>query len=145
MVSFKSREESHADQKTCLCHVRCNRCSCICDRFGCAKRSSQEEEKDRSSGSRAGNGAGAVADVLGSSLRASLREEGRPELQLRQRLLRYEGSGERCQAGSMQASKGGRQEEEVRVSHNRIAGQNSKRAAALQRPFAFWATRFRLF
>jgi len=34
--------------------------------------------------------------VLGSPLCAGLREEGRPELQLHQRLLRDEGRGERC-------------------------------------------------
>jgi hypothetical protein len=90
MVSFKSREESHAYQKTCLCHVRGGDCSCIRDRFGCTKRSSQEEEKGSGGGPSAGHAAGAAADVLGSPLCAGLREEGRPELQLHQRLLRNE-------------------------------------------------------
>src|SRR4029453_12259355 len=116
MVSFKSREESHADQKTCLCHVRGSGCSCIRDRFGWAKGSSQEEESSSSGGGATGSG-GAVADVLGSPLRTGLREEGRHELQLHQRLLRDEGSGEGCQAGRMQGSKGWREEEEG-ISHN---------------------------
>ena len=60
---------------------------CIRNWFGCAQRSSQEEE---GSGCGAGSAGAAVADVLGSALCTSLRDQGQPEFQLHQCLLCHE-------------------------------------------------------
>src|SRR5262245_17633835 len=112
MVSFNSGRSHHEDQKTCVRHVRSNSCSRIRDRLGCAERGSQKEEESRGGATTRPDGAGTVADVLGSPLRTGLRDQGRPEVHLHQCLLCDERPGQSDKSRRLQGSQGRRQEKE---------------------------------
>ena len=77
---------------------------------------------------------GAMANVLGRSVWAGLREKGQPDVQLHQCLLCHEGRRFRRQSWRLQASKGWRKEESL----NYLANANG-RAAACSGPFLFLA------
>src|SRR5262249_37012476 len=104
------------DQKTHLRHIRGSGCRRVRDRFGCAERSSQEEESGSRTATTAGN---AAADMLGSSLCAGMRDQGRHEVHLHKRLLRNERTGGGCYSRRMQGRGEGRQKEEKGVSRIR--------------------------
>src|SRR4029078_2193640 len=81
-------------------------------RFGCAERSRQEEKG--SGGCNRARGVGAtMAHTLGAPPLGSLREQGRPEFQLHQRLLCHEGWRLKSEGGRVQASKGRREKESL--------------------------------
>src|SRR5262249_18495167 len=61
-------------------------------------------------------GSAAVADVLGSTLCAGLREQGRPEFQLHQCLLRHEGRRFQGEGRRLQGRQGGWRQEEKSLS-----------------------------
>src|SRR5512138_2483566 len=91
-------------QKSCICHIRCSGCRRVCDRLGRAQRSRKEEE----GGSCA---ARAAAGGVCRTAIASVREQGRPEVHIFQRLLRRERRRKGRQAWRMQGCQEGRRQE----------------------------------